>query len=97
MSYRNSFCTEFIYNQKDFETVYKALSERYDVWSNSCIINGFIRNTWGLSTPWDLKEALSGVHTEQPVTFATISENGDYARVDTCVFENGVFDVKTWG
>ena len=64
MSYRNSFCTEFIYNQKDFETVYNALSKNFAVWNHSCIISGFIRNTWNLSGPWDLKDVLDGLYTE---------------------------------
>ena len=94
MSYRNSFCTEYIYDKQDEQNVYDKLSQNWEVYCNSHIISGLIKNTLPLSTPWDLKDILDGVVTNHPVTFVAISENGDYAHTDICVLKNGILHIN---
>ena len=92
MSYRNSFCTEYIYDEQDEKVVFDKLSQScLDVHCNYHIISGFIKNSWCFSTPYDLQEILTGVKTKNPITFATVSEDGNHAKVDACRLENGQF------
>ena len=98
MSFRNSFCSEYIYNQEDFESVYKRLSEyfnihHFEVNQNKYIISGYIKGTWFPSALFDLKKCLDGLNTNDSIIFAVISEYDCGVEVDTCVLKDGVLSV----
>jgi hypothetical protein len=94
MSYRNSFCTEYIYDEHDEKLIFDKLSQHYKINRCSHIISGLISNTWCGSTPYDLRDVLDGVITNHPVTFVAISENRKYPEVNICVLEGGTFNIS---